>query len=216
MTIFTDYIKDCELQDTKMFTQTLKTFQRIFNKYPRFEPKDAKYLFDSCSKLFQTSQNPVIQANAIKLAKFATTSTRFMRSHAHEIWQLYKETVFHENELVRKAGVQFVARYYFGVVVNIDPHPALKIKVPKEKQKELKKFLMFNYLHLMYLEKKYMTERSMWPTEEEVYENPGIFLAMNTKDVFLKNIRRGIESFGTGKYMIEIMTENGYAHSGYT
>lgn len=212
MILLTEYIYDCELQDSKTFTQTLKMFQRMFRKYPRLEPKEAKHLFDSCADLFRTNRDPTIQFNAIRLAKFAVTSTRYMQKHAHEVWQLYKETIFHSNGQVRRAGVQLVARYYFGIVINIDPDPTFKIKVPKRKQEELKKFLMFNYLHLIYLEEKYMTKYNLWPTQEERKNTPEVFLAVNTKDKFLKNIRMGIESFGNGRYMGEIMAENGYAH----
>jgi hypothetical protein len=97
------------------------------------------------------------------------------------------------------------------MIINIDSDPALKINTTKEKQEEMKKFLMFNYIHLMYLEKKYMKEHGIWPTEEEVYENPDMFLASNTTDLFLKNVRGGVESFGDGRRMRKIMDENGYA-----
>jgi len=215
MFLFDSYIYDCELQDTKTFTRTLKEFQKIFRKYPRFEPKDAKYIFDNCAKLFRTKQNPTIQANAIKLAKFTVTSTRYMQEHFVDPWQLYRETIFHDKERVRKAGIELVRRYYFGMKINTVPIPDLKIDISQEKREKLKKFLMFNYMHLMYLEKKYMKEHGIWPTKEEIYENPGIFLASSTEDPILKNIRRGVESFGSGKYMNEVMTENGYMYGGY-
>lgn len=215
MLLLDNYIYDCELQDTKTFTQTLKEFQKIFREYPRFEPKDAKYIFDNCAKLFQTKQDPVIQANAIRLAKFTATSTRYMQKHYVDTWQLYRETIFHKDKRVGKAGKELVGRYYYGMIININPDPALKINTDKKKQEEMKKFLMFNYMHLMYLEKKYMKEHGIWPTGEEVYENPDMFLASNADDLFLKNIRRGIESFGDGRYMGEIMAENGYEPSNW-
>lgn len=213
MLLLDNYIYDCELQDTKTFTRTLKEFQKIFREYPRFDPVDAKYLFDKCAKIFRTNENPVAQANAIRLVKFTATSTRYMQKHYVNTWQLYRETIFHKDKRVGKAGGELAERYYYGMVININPDPALKINTAKKKQEEMKKFLMFNYMHLMYLEKKYMKERGIWPTEEETYENPDIFLASSTDDLFLKNLRRGVESFGDGRYMGKVMAENGYEPS---
>lgn len=167
-------------------------------------------MYRECVRIIRTSDNSILRYNALRLLKYAVTTEDFLRRYAPDIWMLYKETIFDPDGNIRRAGCQLMRRYRFGMTFIADPFPLKKKRRDEKSTEEIRRFekmLIEQCLELFEMEQRYRKEH---PRVER--KRPSGFLpgSWDTKDVYLRNIRRGMEEATRGIFIEKLAEKHGY------
>lgn len=193
-------------EDIKTFTQTLKRLEKAKMLYPDLPIKDAKALFADSETIVRKSFNKIARYNALRLAKYAVTTSIFVRRHAEEIWSLYRGTILDADGNVRNAGVSLLGRYYFGMSMATDGY-GKRYRLREEEKNHLERLFAEQFFDLLQLEAQYLHDNLDVYDEES--HCPFVPFASETRDPFLKNIRRGIEEFRSEEHMVKLGEKHG-------
>ncbi len=200
--------------DIKSVTNTLKNFERIYETYPLFQQIDAEEIYRTCIVVIQQhTKDALLRYNALRLLKFAMTTEDLLRVHAEDIWSLYKETIFDPNGNIRNAGLQLMSRYRFGMSFIADSYQFRKRKYGKKRAAEIKHFqkmLIEQCIELFEIERTYREQHSYLEELQEELLNGIPRGSWDTKDKYLKTIRRGMEEVTRGIFIEKLAEKHGY------
>ena len=191
-------IKDCEKIDQKSFTLELKQIERASGgKYCCLNIKQSQHVFDESLKIFDNNDDSTIKYNALRLAKYGVDINEALKHDYKKPWSLYLKTIFYADGRIRTAGINLLDRYYFGLSQS-------------SKNEEVDRLLIDMFLYLQNLEDEYIQKHEDKLGENDLPDFAGrIPWSSDTKDKFLKTIRRGIEILTRGP-MDELMETYGY------
>ena len=209
-----ELLKATLIPDMKLATKAFKDFERGYETYPRFALEDAERIYQECTQIIRTSDNAILRYNALRLLKYAVITEDLLRTRADDIWALYKETIFDPDGNVRNAGFQLLSRFRFGMVLISEPFSLKKRKRNKkqiEEENRFQKMFLDQCIELFEVEKRYMREHATAPgIEEELRYKGRPRGSWDTKESYLKTIRRGMEEATRYASIEELAVKNGY------
>lgn len=205
-----ELLRKCSKEDQKTFTLTLKNMERVAGSaYCVFNNEEGKTLFSGCNLIFSKTKNPVVQYNALRLAKYAADISDTKGGNYRLPWEWYLKTLFHQDGRIRMAGAQLLDRYYFGLKCVIFPfnYRRKKEKIASAISEEAGRFVVENYLYLQRLEEKFINEHEEELDFDELPDAAGRMpWSAETNNKLLKSIRMGIETFFLKGPLEELMT----------
>ncbi|GEM_PF-4883469 len=209
-----DILERCRTEKPEIFTQTLRQMEKDRGgRYCLLGKSGSKRVFLGCTQIFEKNQNPLVQYNALRLAKFAVDRFKSPDSHYAEPWELYLKTIFHPDGRVRVAGVQFLDRYYFGIGFDLAPsfwRPRKNKQVEEEWMDAVGRFVIEKFFYLQDLEERYMNEHKRLRQGDLPDMGGRLPWASDTHDKFLKSIRMGIEALTLRGPLEELMQKYGF------
>jgi hypothetical protein len=154
-----------------------------------------------------------VQFNCIRLIRYALSNDSFFINHYQEIWQVYQLTVFHSSGNVRNAGVWLLAEYWFTMTIFIDDVVSSYNKIErvnKKKKEEMELFFVMNGMSLFELERDYVEQHKKKLSKKEIGDGRYIPFPSETKDPYLRTIRRGIDEIARGNFFDRLAQKHGY------
>lgn len=203
----------CQKQDEKKFTQTLKAFiQSMGGNYFSLKRPEAEQILHGCIDVFNQFSNPVVQYNALRLAKYAVDHPEALGQNYKEPWKIYLRTIFHSDGRVRMAGVHLLDRYYMALVFDFKPiFLSGRRKFDPVRAEKMSRFAVECFFHIQDIETEYLNEHQKLLRKTDLPDmNGGMPWASETKDKYLKSIRMGLEVFLIRGPFEDLMAEFGY------
>lgn len=221
------------LKDSREFTAVLQPFKKRYSNYGPLFDKDKQWV-----EVFQTALALYLQANFMEAGIYGATTAdfadtfdniigvhklnpaidagiyqynllRFMRLlatafavqvHCHrDLGRIYWNTLFNQNGKIRNAGYQFLGNMQFG----------LPSYTKNGTTKPVRQHWMELFFALLRTERDFEITNRKFLLRSDLTGRKWRKHSTETKDVFLKNIRRGIELIDRGFYFDEILEDFG-------
>ena len=203
-----------DLENSKKFSAVLKPFKKRYTDYGPLFDKDAQWIevFQITLSLYHHAQSESVERYTGTTRRIGTRRynlLRFMRLLAasfsvqvdcyEELTRLYWGTLFDPDGKIRNAGYQFLVNMQFGL-----PRRSSDAKTTASRKNWME--LFFDLLHT---ERYYEIENKNHLLRSDLTGRKWRKHSTDTKDVYLKNIRRAIELIDHGFYLDEILDEFG-------
>lgn len=193
------------------FTLDLKAFEKQY-KYSRTPLGDARRFYKTCADILQDQTSSIdAQYNALRLLKHIAWDPNIFIEHYRDYWEFYKPTILHKNGNIRMAGATLISYFYFGVTIIRDPIGRKREKELTSQEVGLENFFVERILEMMTMENAYVQQHEKRLSASDFCDDFHVRLSTETRDPYLKNIRRGIEELTRGtEFVDKIMREHGH------
>ncbi len=199
-----DIFKSIELKSSKDFSEVLNKFKKKYTNYGPLYDKDGRWneVVEKCLDLFiRFRENVHAKYNLLRFIRLLSANSFVLETYYQEIFSIYSTTVFDDNGNIRNAGFRIIENAKMGVL------PASKKNIAR---RDLRESWMFLFFELLRIEKEYTQDNKDSILRSDRHGRRYRKWSTETKDKYLKNIRRAIEEIDRGYYFDRILEEFGY------
>lgn len=174
------------------FSKTLQHFDQERNK-KNLNLKEEEHLFGIVRDTFDKAETTEMQLKALRLAQ-VLLNIDFVQKHYQELWFLYEATLFHPNGNIRHYGANLLSDYLMWINFLLPFEKRKKSVVDKEGEK-MEQWYWDKFVQMDFIHHHYMNEEAAELDKDDLPdpESPYFPHSTETKDKFLKNIRRALE-----------------------
>ena len=210
---FDYYINQCAISDTRAFTKVLKSLEgERGGRWIKISKTDAEYIFHNCLVMFVDAPKEV-QFNAMRLVRYCLANEDFLKQYYSDVWQFYTLSVFHPDGNVRNAGFWFYSEFLFQVSCLLEYSGLFRKRQPKLNKgdhKKLEEFYVFSGMSLFQIHNDYIEDNKKRLSKKEKGDGKYIPFVTDTKDPYLRTIRRAIEDLTRGTLFDRLAEKYGF------
>lgn len=186
---------------TKDFSVLLKQFQSKYGHWGPDKPHHGwVHVADQVLKglgEYKDSVQPTY--NLLRFLRLLSFSSSVQNQFSKQILLCYLQTIEASSGLIRNAGYQLLDNFKFGLGFHKD----------KSKSKHIRENWLQLFTTLLTYEIKYTDKFRPQLTKSDLHGRKWRKNSTETKNITLKNIRRGIECIDSGMYLDKILDEFG-------
>lgn len=191
------------LKSTRKFTEVLKPFRRKYTDYGPIRDKDKGWievLAVSLKAFVDFQGDKSAEYNILRFIRLLSVNSVVLKTCYIDLFNLYLSTLFDPNGNIRNGGYRLLENMKMGL---------LPTSSKDTKSKNLRKSWMNLFFELLRIEGDY-TKQYKDVLRSDMHGRKYRRESVDTKDKFLKNIRRGIEMIDRGFYFDMILEEFEY------